>query len=141
MKKVFVLLLLISACKKKSVEPDSDPNKTVSVTCQAMPRVFSGMWVCPNSPNDTLTFLWTRDNCPTNGQNFYKMVNFAKIANPHLPDPYKNDPEMKADETGGKGIGEVNAPYTFIQIVTSSVTSQFMIVTQNNKSISFKKVK
>jgi len=73
MKKLLVILVLLSACKKKDVEPAPDNNPTtppvVIDSCKTGLVKFAGKYV---RNGDTVIVKFIKNNCPTTNSNTYE---------------------------------------------------------------------
>lgn len=76
MKKIIVILLILTACKKKHPEPIPDPTPT-PVVCKTGDTTLSGKWRIEVAGGDTITIRFKANNCPKEQSNIYVIDNFT----------------------------------------------------------------
>ena len=101
MKKLLILAILLSGCKKKQAEPSPEPQPSTTTgtpapTCSAATPTFVGKYITINIPlKDTLRITLLSNGCPTNGNlNTYRVenmgINLRQIVSDTLKNPYPN---------------------------------------------------
>ena len=83
MKKLSIILLLVSACKKKHQEPTPEPEPIPTPICVTSDTLLSGKWkLQSDKPSDTITIRFKNNNCPKEKSNTYVIDNFTTTIAP-----------------------------------------------------------
>lgn len=136
MKKILILIVLISGCKKSEVAPEPEPTP-ITKTCQTGKVLFSGKYKCYTAPNDTIEFIFKHNNCPAENSNTYLVDNFVEATKDLVTVPITNPIfEVVSTEVNGYA-NDRNKEYYF----TFQVDSTLKLTGKNLKYGSIKFVK
>jgi len=76
---IFALLIIVMSCKKSKTEPQ--PVENEQPVCQTKSKVFEGKYEAQSDSKDTITIVFIKNNCPTEGVNTYSVYGLAKAYN------------------------------------------------------------